>query len=69
MIIHLARARDADFVDSWGEPERAPHRRVECSQSIYVYMYILYIIMYGTSVTRAPLYKLYSNSRYIAEAA
>ena len=32
---------------SWGEPERAPHRRVECSQSIYYY--------YGTYVTRAPL--------------
>ena len=30
----------------WGEPERAPHRRVECSQSIYYYG--------GTSVTRAP---------------
>ena len=29
----------------WGEPERAPHRRVECSQSIYY--------IYGTSVTRA----------------
>ena len=55
--------------DYWGEPERAPHRRVECSQSIYVYIYILYIIMYGTSVTRVPLYKLYSNSRYIPEAA
>ena len=25
------------MVASWGEPERAPHRRVECSQSIYVW--------------------------------
>ena len=27
------------------------------------------IIIYGTSVTRAPPYTLYSNSRYIPEAA
>ena len=40
----------------WGEPERAPHRRVECSQSIYGGIYIYY----GTSVTRAPLYTLYA---------
>ena len=26
-------------IHNWGEPERAPHRRVECSQSIYVYIY------------------------------
>ena len=68
---------------NWGEPERAPHRRVERSQSIYYWgeperaphrrvarsqsIYILY--MYGTSVTRAPLYTMYSNSRYIPEAA
>ena len=32
---------------SWGEPERAPHRRVECLQSIIIY--------YGMSVTHAPL--------------
>ena len=24
---------------NWGEPERAPHRRDERSQSIYVYIY------------------------------
>ena len=24
---------------NWGEPERAPHRRVACSQSIYYYKY------------------------------
>ena len=42
---------------NWGEPERAPHRRDKRSQSIYfVYIY------YGTSVTRAPLYILYSRS-------
>ena len=35
---------------NWGEPERAPHRRVERSQSIYYYYYY-----YGTYVTRAPL--------------
>ena len=50
----------------WGEPERAPHRRVECSQSIYVWY-----IYYGTSVTRAPLYvtytpcAIYASARYI----
>ena len=27
--------------DYWGEPERAPHRRVECSQSIYGGIYIM----------------------------
>ena len=26
--------------NNWGEPERAPHRRVERSQSIYYYYYI-----------------------------
>ena len=38
----------------WGEPERAPHRRVERSQSIYYYYYYYYHY-YGTYVTRAPL--------------
>ena len=42
----------------WGEPERAPHRRVERSQSIYYYYYYYYyyyVYMYGMSVTHAPL--------------
>ena len=63
-----AQARPKNVLHSssyyWGEPERAPHRRVERSQSIYVLC-----IIYGTSVTRAPLYTMYSNSRYIPEAA
>ena len=29
----------------WGEPERAPHRRVERSQSIYYYYYYYYNIL------------------------
>ena len=53
------------LIPCWGEPERAPHRRVARSQSIYVYI----IMVYGTSVTRAPLYTMYSNTRYIPEAA
>ena len=49
--VGLASARP----NNWGEPERAPHRRVECSQSIY------YVCIYfGTSVTRAPPYTLYA---------
>ena len=37
------RAGDGRTIYNWGEPERAPHRRVECSQSIYggIYIYIL----------------------------
>ena len=30
----------SELVPCWGEPERAPHRRVERSQSIYIYIYI-----------------------------
>ena len=41
----------------WGEPERAPLRRVECSQSIYYD---------GTFVTRAPLYNNLHSVRNIA---
>ena len=48
------------FSSNWGEPERAPHRRVERSQSIYYYYYYhyyyyYYYYYYGTYVTRAPL--------------
>ena len=35
----------------WGEPELAPHRRVECSQSIYYYYYVWYV--------RHPRYAIY----------
>ena len=32
---------------SWGERERAPHRRVQCEFSFYIYIYIyIYIILY-----------------------
>ena len=47
--------------DNWGVRERAPHIRVERSQSIHDY--------YGMSVTLIPLYILYSSTRYIPEAA
>ena len=29
---------------NWGEPERAPHRRVCCEFSLFLYFYILYIV-------------------------
>ena len=28
----------------WGEPERAPHRRVCCKFSIYIYIYVSYVV-------------------------
>ena len=45
---------------NWGEPERAPHRREVCAR-------ILYIYIYGTSVTRAPPYtKPIGRMQYLA---
>ena len=32
-----ARVTDVPYIYYWGEPERAPHRRVERSRSIYIY--------------------------------
>ena len=56
---HLAAVFDCKTIIvgyyNWGEPERAPHRRVERSQSIYYYYYYYYYHYYGTYVTRAPL--------------
>ena len=48
----------------WGEPERAPHRRVECSQSIYG----IYILLWYVRHPRAAIYicmqcAIYSGGR------
>ena len=42
-------------VTYWGEPERAPHRRVECSQSIYIYMVVV-----SPSPARRHIHALYA---------
>ena len=41
--------------NNWGEPERAPHRRVERSQSIYY----VFCMVRRTSVTRGPPYIIF----------
>ena len=33
----------SELAPCWGEPERAPHRRVERSQSIYIYIYMVVV--------------------------
>ena len=48
----------------WGEPERAPHRRVERSQSIY---YLLLSLLWYVRHPRAAIeivqeYAIYSNT-------
>ena len=58
-----AQQKEKTSSGSSGSPQTRP-----CMSLVYYYYYILYII-YGTSVTRAPLYTMYSNSRYIPEAA
>ena len=37
---------------NWGEPERAPHRRVCCEFSIYFFIYI-YLYIYRTSCRKS----------------
>ena len=44
----------AIHVHNWGEPERAPHRLVERSRSIYYILYISYLALYPRQL---PWYK------------
>ena len=49
-ITHLAAVFDCrtiivGYYYNWGEPERAPHRQVERSQSIYIIIIIIIIII------------------------
>ena len=50
---NLYRACTCIYKCIWGEPERAPHRRVECTQSFF---FLFFFIMVRTSP--APLYTL-----------
>ena len=49
---------------NWSELERAPHRRVECSQSIYYYIIYIWYVRH----LRATIY-IVRSARYIPEAA
>jgi len=43
-------------MNNWGEPERAPHRRVCCGISLYIYMYIyMYIYLVRRAVSHFRL--------------
>ena len=50
---------------NWGEPERAPHRRVERSQSIYVYImyYIWYVRHPRAAIYNVQQLAIYSGGR------
>ena len=50
---------------NWGEPERAPHRRVECSQSIYVYIYFIGASLIGASLSEPHIDELNVRNLYI----
>ena len=60
MLKHLSTSRYR--LRNWSEPERAPHRRVERSHSLSIYIYG------GTSVTHAPLYVTYTPCAIYASA-
>ena len=42
------------YVCYWGEPERAPHRRVGCGICLYIYIIYIYIYISRTSCRKSP---------------
>ena len=61
-IHYQASLVDEDIENSWGEPERAPHRRYMCARSVYMYV----CMVHRTTIT--SLYVLYSSAHFISEA-
>ena len=61
-IPDMSTTRYPRLNNNWGEPERAPHKRY--SHARILYYILLYIIYYGTSVTRNYILSdLYGHKR------